>query len=210
VARQNQIDVVELRRRLAADGMSVAQFRDELRSQMLLARRARARGRAQGRVTDLEVDQFIQEQQGNNDLSTMELNLGADPGRGARRRHGSPGRCPAGARPNARWTGQAPGEDFARWRASSPTRPALQRRAGRWACARPTATRRCSSTRSRPCRKVASARVHAFGRGFHVLKVIEKRQAGMPGINVTQSRVRHILLRPTAQLGETAALERSG
>lgn len=44
--------------------------------------------------------------------------------------------------------------------------------------------------------------------GFHVLKVVEKRQAGMPGINVIQSRVRHILLRPGPQLGETAALER--
>jgi peptidyl-prolyl cis-trans isomerase SurA len=42
-----------------------------------------------------------------------------------------------------------------------------------------------------------------------VLKVMEKRQAGMPGINVTQSRARHILLRPhgTAQrIG--SALER--
>jgi peptidyl-prolyl cis-trans isomerase SurA len=46
------------------------------------------------------------------------------------------------------------------------------------------------------------------GAGFHVLKVIEKRQAGMPGINVTQSRARHILLRPTAQLSESAARER--
>jgi peptidyl-prolyl cis-trans isomerase SurA len=34
------------------------------------------------------------------------------------------------------------------------------------------------------------------GAGFHVLKVIEKRQAGMPGINVTQSRARHILPAP--------------
>jgi peptidyl-prolyl cis-trans isomerase SurA len=45
------------------------------------------------------------------------------------------------------------------------------------------------------------SRRHASGAGFHVLKVVEKRQAGMPGINVIQSRARHILLRPgrTAQ-----------
>jgi peptidyl-prolyl cis-trans isomerase SurA len=54
--------------------MSAGQFRDELRSQLLLTG-ARARGRAQGAVSDLEVDQFIQEQQGSNDLSSMELNL---------------------------------------------------------------------------------------------------------------------------------------
>jgi peptidyl-prolyl cis-trans isomerase SurA len=46
------------------------------------------------------------------------------------------------------------------------------------------------------------------GAGFHVLKVIEKRQAGMPSINVTQTRARHILLRPGPQLSESAARER--
>jgi len=38
VARQNGIPVAELRRRLQADGMAVAQFRDDLRSQILLQR----------------------------------------------------------------------------------------------------------------------------------------------------------------------------
>jgi peptidyl-prolyl cis-trans isomerase SurA len=46
------------------------------------------------------------------------------------------------------------------------------------------------------------------GAGFHVLKVVEKRQGGMPGVNVTQNHARHILLRPNAQLGEKAAIER--
>ena len=46
------------------------------------------------------------------------------------------------------------------------------------------------------------------GAGFHVLKVLEKRQGGMPGINVTQNHARHILLRPNAQLSERQALER--
>ena len=46
------------------------------------------------------------------------------------------------------------------------------------------------------------------GAGFHILKVIEKRQAGMPGVNITQTRVRHILLRLTPQFGEAAAREK--
>jgi len=46
------------------------------------------------------------------------------------------------------------------------------------------------------------------GAGFHILKVVEKRQAGMPGVSVTQSRARHILLRPGPQLSESAARER--
>jgi peptidyl-prolyl cis-trans isomerase SurA len=43
------------------------------------------------------------------------------------------------------------------------------------------------------------------GAGFHVVKVIEKRRGGIPGIHVMQSHARHILLRPTAQFSEAAA-----
>ena len=44
--------------------------------------------------------------------------------------------------------------------------------------------------------------------GFHVLKVFEKRIAGMPDANVTQTNSRHILLRVTPQLSEAAAIAR--
>jgi peptidyl-prolyl cis-trans isomerase SurA len=46
------------------------------------------------------------------------------------------------------------------------------------------------------------------GAGFHVLKVVERRQAGMPGAAVTPSHSRHILLRTGAQLTEAAARAR--
>jgi len=37
---------------------------------------------------------------------------------------------------------------------------------------------------------------------------VEKREAGLPGMTVTQSRARHILLRTSAALSESAARER--
>jgi peptidyl-prolyl cis-trans isomerase SurA len=46
------------------------------------------------------------------------------------------------------------------------------------------------------------------GAGFHVIKVIEKRSGGLPGATVVQSHARHILLRPSAQLSESAARQR--
>jgi peptidyl-prolyl cis-trans isomerase SurA len=46
------------------------------------------------------------------------------------------------------------------------------------------------------------------GAGFHILKVIEKNSAGLPSMTVTQSRARHILLRPTPQLTEGALVEK--
>ncbi|HAL40453.1 MAG TPA: molecular chaperone SurA, partial [Polaromonas sp.] len=46
------------------------------------------------------------------------------------------------------------------------------------------------------------------GAGFHILKVVEKRQAGMPDAVITQTHARHILLRLTPQLNEAAAVEK--
>ena len=40
------------------------------------------------------------------------------------------------------------------------------------------------------------------------MKVIEKRQAGMPGVNITQTRARHILLRVSPEQREAAAIEK--
>ena len=44
------------------------------------------------------------------------------------------------------------------------------------------------------------------GAGFHVLKLVERRDAG--GLAIQQTRARHILLRPSAQLPQDAALRR--
>jgi peptidyl-prolyl cis-trans isomerase SurA len=46
------------------------------------------------------------------------------------------------------------------------------------------------------------------GAGFHVIKVIERRGGGLPGPTVVQTHARHILLRPSAQLSEAAAVQR--
>jgi peptidyl-prolyl cis-trans isomerase SurA len=46
------------------------------------------------------------------------------------------------------------------------------------------------------------------GAGFHVLKLVERRQPS--GFEVVQTRARHILLRPSARGGEAAAVARLG
>lgn len=44
------------------------------------------------------------------------------------------------------------------------------------------------------------------GAGFHILKVLAKQATGSAGLIVTQTRARHILLQPNAQLNEAAAI----
>lgn len=207
VARQNQIDVVELRKRLVADGLSVAGFRDELRNQILLSRVREREVEPKVRVSDLEIDQFIQEQQGNNDISTMELNLAqilvATP-EGAT----AVQKTALQARAQRALDRAKAGEDFGKLVREFSDAPGAAASGGQMGL-RP-------ADRYPPLFVNAVQAVAEGGlspvleseAGFHVLKVVEKRQAGMPGINVIQSRVRHILLRPGPQLGETAAIER--
>ena len=44
------------------------------------------------------------------------------------------------------------------------------------------------------------------GAGFHILKVIAKQSAGNAGLIVTQTRARHILMRPNAQMDQAAVI----
>ncbi len=62
VARQNGIDVAELRRRLAADGIAQASFREDLRSQILMARMRERETDGRVRVSEAEIDQFLRDQ----------------------------------------------------------------------------------------------------------------------------------------------------
>src|SRR5690606_29188675 len=76
VARQNQVEVAELRRRLTADGIDVAQFREDLRNQILLQRLRERELNAQVKVTELDIDQFLREQeQGGGDPALAEVNM---------------------------------------------------------------------------------------------------------------------------------------
>jgi len=207
VARQNQIDVPELRRRLAQDGMGLSQFREDLRNQLLLTRLRDREVEPRVRVNDLDVDLFIQEQQGSTDLSNMELNLaqlvvGVPEGATEVQVAALQGKAQrALARARA-------GEDFTRLVREFSDAPDAAVNGGQLGL-RPADRYPplfINAVQGLPEGGVSA--VVRSGAGFHVLKVVEKRQAGMPGVNVTQCHVRHILLRPSPQVSESAARER--
>ena len=76
VARQNDMSVEEMHRRLAQDGVSPQRFRDDLRNQLLALRVREREVEARVRVSDLEVDQYLQEQKKDAAPGKEELNLG--------------------------------------------------------------------------------------------------------------------------------------
>ncbi|MDB5954924.1 peptidylprolyl isomerase [Ramlibacter sp.] len=207
VARQNSIEVAELRRRMTADGMNVAQFREDLRSQIMLQRLRDRELDARVKVTDLDVDQFLRDQQGANDPALTELNLAhilvAVP-----ESAGPEQLAQAQAKAQQLVQRARGGEDFAKLaRENSDAAGAAQndgviglRSADRLPQLYLDATREAKQGDIvGPVRSVA---------GFHIVKVLEKRELGSSAMAVTQSHARHILLRPGAQLTEAQARER--
>ena len=204
VAQQNRITVQELRRRLAADGLSLAQFRSQLRDQLLLSRVREREVDARVRVTDAEVDQFMRDEQLSSSAAPQEINVAqilvavpesATPQQVAALQAKAQGVL-ARARAN---------EDFgklAREMSDAPDRAS----GGQMGLRSPDRLPPLFSDATKNLNEGAVTDVLRSGAGFHILKVIEKRAPGVA--MVTQNRARHILLRSTAQMNEAQAREK--
>lgn len=206
IARQNEIDVTELRRRLALEEVAPSRFRDQLRDQITLTRLRERELASRVRVSDQDIDQYMQEQQNNDDLTATQINLsqilvivpeGATPVQVAALQ----------ARAQRALDRAKAGEDFV---ALVSEFSDASDKANGGSLGMRTADRY-------PALFVSATKDLAVGAvselvrspaGFHILKVLEKQREGMPLASVTQSRARHILLRVSLQLGETAARDK--
>src|SRR5450830_1020591 len=203
IARQNQMDVAELHRRLEKDGVMVSAVRAQLRDQIMLTRLRERDVDARVRVSDLEVDQYLHEQQNRSDPATQEINLAqllvAVPD------NATPVQIAALKAKAQRALDRArAGEDFValvtEFSDAADSAKGGQmglRMADRYPPLFLEATQNLGAG--------GLSSVIRSGAGFHVLKVIEKKNAGLPAMTVTQSRARHILLRVSPQLTEAAA-----
>jgi peptidyl-prolyl cis-trans isomerase SurA len=206
IARQNQLGVAELRRQLLADGVSASQFRAQLREQLTLTRLRERELEPRVRVSELDIDQYLREAQSNSDPATRQISLaqilvavpdGASDAQVATLQ----------ARAEALLSRVRAGEDFnnlARAASDAPDRSNGGQLGLRTADRYPSLF--VDATRALAVGEV-SALVRS-GAGFHLLKVMERQDANLPPTAVTQTRSRHILLRPSAQLSEAAARDR--
>jgi peptidyl-prolyl cis-trans isomerase SurA len=207
-ARQNQVDVSELRRRLAQDGVSLSSFREDLRSQLLLSRLRDREVEQRVRVSDTEVEQFLREQQGSaGDASLTELNLAqvlvAVP------ENATEAQAQAlRAKADDVLRRARAGEDFAALVREASEAPGAAASGGQLGLRAADRYPQLFLEAVQGLAVNGVSEVVRSGAGFHVLKVVERRQAGMPGATVTQNRARHILLRTGAQLTEAAARTR--
>ena len=196
VASQNQLSVAQLRQRLTSEGMDYTRFRNNLRDQLLIERVRERELQARVRISDADVEAFIVRQRGDTAVDE-ELNIaqilvpvpeGANVTQQADRR----------ARAEQALGRVRSGEDFAKV-AAGVSEDGNKAQGGEIGL-RPAS--RLPDLFVTTVRGLQPGQVYPevvrSGAGWHVLKLVERREAS--AVKVTQTRARHILLRvsPTA------------
>lgn len=206
VARQNRLTVPQLYERLKTVGLTPAAFRANLRSELLLQRGREREVDGRVRVTELDIDAYLQEHQGAATDAQTVLNLGHVLVRVPENADAALlGRLQARAEQVAQRARS--GDDFSALAREFSESPEGQ--TGGQLGARPAD--RYPGLFVDAVRALKAGAVVGplrSGAGFHVLKVLEKRNANLPDSHYTQTLARHILLRPTGAMTEEAAIAR--
>lgn len=203
VARQNQLDVAELRSRVVKDGMTVSQFRKQLRDQILLSRLHEQQVEGRIRISDSDIDRALAEQSGASDPLAQEVNL-AHYLVSVPEKSTSDQVAALFTQAQKALSRMRAGEDFAALVQESSAADRSNggqmglRRADRYPPAFITATQNLAAG--------GVSEVVRTGAGFHILKVVERKAPAAPSMATVQSRARHILLRAGPELTQAAAI----
>ena len=204
IARQNQVSKEELRKRVAADGLSTAAFREQLRNQLIINRLREREVDNRARISDTDVEQFIQSKQtgGAAEAMPIDLNLAmiliAVP-------EDASDKQVAELQTKAQQISERAksGENFASL-AAAVSQAADKGANGGEMGLRPAD--RYPTLFVESVQKLGKGDISApvkSGAGFHILKLVTKRASSV--VTVTQTHPRHILLRPGGQLSQTTA-----
>ena len=202
IARQNQMDKDQLRAKLTKDGVSLSAFRTQLRNQLTTTRLREREVEARVRVSENEVDQFLRDQRGSQPPMGIDLNLAMIllpvP------EDGTEAQITAlQARADTAARRARTGEDFAALVKEFMSDKVPNGGAMGLRPSERYPTLFVDSTQNMKAGEIAGPL--RSGAGFHILKVLEKRQGEAPPLLVTQTRARHILLRTTPQLTQSQA-----
>jgi peptidyl-prolyl cis-trans isomerase SurA len=207
VAANSQVTRDELRKNMAKEGLTVKAFRDQLRDQLMLTRVREREVEGRVRVSDREIEQYLQEQiQAQGGQVPTELNLGmiliAVPETSSEAQIKALQERADDVARRAR-----SGENFADL--AKNFSQAIDKGANGGAMGLRPADRypELFLNATRNLRVGGTSAVIRSGAGFHILKVIERKQ-GQATLMVPQTRARHILLRPTAQMPQAQVVAR--
>lgn len=205
LARQNQISLDELHRRVSADGLSLGQFRSELRNQITLGRLRDRDLEPRVRVNDLEADQYLLQQQRLAAAQAPDIQLAQ-----------ILVTVPEGASDTEIQSRKTAATHLAERARAGADFAALAREHSQSADRQNGGDMGLRSAERYPTLFVEAVQDMPVGgvsdpvrsgAGFHILKLLDRQQPGLPAKTVTQTHARHILLTPSAKLSEAAARE---
>ena len=204
IAAQNQITLNELRERLRAEGTDYGRFRVNVRDQIMIERLREREVMQRIKISDEEIDRHIAQQReaANADAETniaqilVKVPEGANPAALAERR------AVAAAALARVLKGEAFAE-VARAVSEDPNAKAGGEIGLRPASRLPDAF--VEATQSLKNGQIAPELLRT-GAGFHVLKLVERKEASAG--RVVQTRARHVLLRTSPQLSAEVASRR--
>lgn len=203
IAEQNQMTLTEFRRRLEADGLSFEAFRRDLREQIILNRLREREVDDKIEVSDAEIDQFLRET-GNQTGEQIEYNVSHILVRVPEQ--ATTDRIDAARQKADKARAEAAG-DFAKAAATYSDAPdALQGGAIGW-----RTQDRLPTLFAAELLKMKPGDVSEVFRspaGFHILKLVDRRGASSAATPITQTRLRHILIRTSDQISESEARRR--
>jgi peptidyl-prolyl cis-trans isomerase SurA len=204
VAVQNQISLAQLRERLRADGVDFTRFRSNIRDQMMVERIREREVQSRIRISDAEIDTAIEKERASAGSAT-EFNIaqvligvpeGASVSAVAERLRVA----------NSVYSRVKAGETFEEVaRAISEDGNKAQGGVIGLRAADRLPEVFVAQVRNLKAGELVAQPLRT-GAGFHVLKLVERRDAG--AFAITQTLARHILLKPSAQLSQDAAVAR--
>jgi len=205
VAAQNKLTLEQLRERLKTEGIDYRTFRENLRDQMLTERVREREVQGRIRITDGEIDKYLDERQAafakNAQLNIAQILVTVPEGASANveaerraRAEGALARIKAGEDFGA--VAKEISEDSNKLRGGEIGLRASDRLPDLFV----------ATVNGLKAGEVAPQLLRS-GAGFHLLKLID-RLDGSVANQVTQTRARHVLLRPSAQLNAELAARR--
>lgn len=192
VAKQNNLTVAQLYKQLESEGVDKDRFRQDIREEMLVNRLRERDFEARIRISDNEIEERIREEHSQSTDAQMEINL-------AQILIGVPEQASPTLVQQLREKAESiraslsSGADFdklCRENSTAPDKDAGGVMGLRLTNRYPEAF--VEATASLPTGGISS--VIQTGAGFHILRLIEKKQAGLPSMSVLQTSTRHILL----------------
>ena len=202
VAAQNQLTVAEMRERLRADGLDYPRFRDNLRDRLLLERLREREVQARLRIVDADIENWLTQQReksgASNEFNIAQILIAVPESASAAE---TAARRAAAVAVLQRLRA---GEDFSKLVLE--LSDASKANGGELGLRRGDALPDLFVEAVQPLLTGEVApQVVRSGAGFHVLKLIERKDAAL---SIQQSRARHILLRPGPGLSQETVIAR--